>query len=269
MPERFKKEAYTMAFRVALGWSQYEGQYSFSKTARGEVRGAAPKGTVMSYSPTLGRWMQQDPSGYVDSMDLYEALSSSPADLLDPMGLQAGASTTQAATQPTTIPTTGPAVPRPPANDSRRERERWAREMADYINGYRDERCPPKQRECLLDGPTLAAQFAFENSWGRNKFAQETNNWGNIKGKGPAGSVKRKVPEYDKNGKRYYEDADFRNYNNLDQFLQDYLDLIQKKYPGACGKVGKEYFEELKKGGYATDPTYVDTATQIFWQVGG
>jgi RHS repeat-associated protein len=39
------------------------------------------------YSPTLGRWLQQDPEGYVDSMNLYEYVSSNPPNRLDPSGL--------------------------------------------------------------------------------------------------------------------------------------------------------------------------------------
>jgi RHS repeat-associated protein len=37
-------------------------------------------------SPTLGRWMQQDPLGYVDSMNVYEYLRDNPTNLLDPQG---------------------------------------------------------------------------------------------------------------------------------------------------------------------------------------
>jgi hypothetical protein len=38
------------------------------------------------YHPTLGRWMQRDPLGYVDGANLYEYGTSSPTDKLDPMG---------------------------------------------------------------------------------------------------------------------------------------------------------------------------------------
>lgn len=42
----------------------------------------------MSYSPTLGRWVQADPKGYVDGMNLYEGLRSNPIRHRDPLGLQ-------------------------------------------------------------------------------------------------------------------------------------------------------------------------------------
>ena len=39
------------------------------------------------YHPTLGRWLQRDPKGYVDGMSLYEYVSSRPITLTDPSGL--------------------------------------------------------------------------------------------------------------------------------------------------------------------------------------
>lgn len=38
------------------------------------------------YDPELGRWTRQDPAGYVDGGNLYEALLSSPVSWLDPSG---------------------------------------------------------------------------------------------------------------------------------------------------------------------------------------
>jgi len=39
------------------------------------------------YSPTLGRWMQQDPIGYIDGANLYQAMLGAPIGNVDPMGL--------------------------------------------------------------------------------------------------------------------------------------------------------------------------------------
>jgi RHS repeat-associated protein len=41
------------------------------------------------YHPTLGRWLQRDPIGYHDGMNLYEYVRSGPVTFLDPFGLQA------------------------------------------------------------------------------------------------------------------------------------------------------------------------------------
>lgn len=40
----------------------------------------------MSYSPTLGRWIQTDPKGYVDGLSLYEYVRSNPLKFVDPLG---------------------------------------------------------------------------------------------------------------------------------------------------------------------------------------
>jgi len=40
------------------------------------------------YHPTLGRFLQRDPIGYVDGMGMYESVRSSPLVLLDPTGMQ-------------------------------------------------------------------------------------------------------------------------------------------------------------------------------------
>lgn len=48
---------------------------------------AAPAALGM-YHPTLGRWVQRDPIGYVDGMGLYEYVRTSPVTARDPDGLQ-------------------------------------------------------------------------------------------------------------------------------------------------------------------------------------
>jgi len=48
--------------------------------------GIAPS-TSAHYNPTKGRWMERDPLGYSDGINLYEALASSPITQLDPKGL--------------------------------------------------------------------------------------------------------------------------------------------------------------------------------------
>ena len=42
-----------------------------------------------TYSPTLGRWLERDPAGYVDGMGLYEYVRGGPIAAVDPWGLQA------------------------------------------------------------------------------------------------------------------------------------------------------------------------------------
>jgi len=40
-----------------------------------------------SYSPTIGRWLERDPAGYVDGMGLYEYVHGGPITAVDPSGL--------------------------------------------------------------------------------------------------------------------------------------------------------------------------------------
>jgi RHS repeat-associated protein len=40
-----------------------------------------------TYSPTLGRWLERDPAGYVDGMGLYEYVRGGPIAAVDPRGL--------------------------------------------------------------------------------------------------------------------------------------------------------------------------------------
>lgn len=40
------------------------------------------------YSPTLGLWIEQDPAGYIDSMNRYAFIDQSPVNGTDPLGLQ-------------------------------------------------------------------------------------------------------------------------------------------------------------------------------------
>lgn len=74
----------------------------------------------MGYSPTLGRWLEQDSKGYADGMNLYEFVRSGPISYVDPMGTShlqypyppaGGGGTALASTQPsqpTTYPVTQP-----------------------------------------------------------------------------------------------------------------------------------------------------------------
>jgi RHS repeat-associated protein len=67
-------DTYTWIYGFQGGrYDSYAGLYNFQRR---------------EYDPTLGRWMQQDPAGYVDGKNLYRALTDSPVDFVDPLGLQ-------------------------------------------------------------------------------------------------------------------------------------------------------------------------------------
>ncbi|MBP7746439.1 MAG: RHS repeat-associated core domain-containing protein [Phycisphaerae bacterium] len=67
-----------------------------------------------AYSPELGRWLQRDPLGFVDGVNLYEYVRSMPTRLTDPLGLAAGYG---CAIPPTTSPLDGGDDGGPPDED--------------------------------------------------------------------------------------------------------------------------------------------------------
>jgi len=54
-----------------------------------------------NFHPTLGRWIERDPPGYVDGMNLYQYVSSDPVDLVDALGLCGGTAPAIAINWPT------------------------------------------------------------------------------------------------------------------------------------------------------------------------
>ncbi|WP_161793195.1 glucosaminidase domain-containing protein [Bordetella avium] len=101
-----------------------------------------------------------------------------------------------------------------------------------------------------VDPAVLLGQFGLETGWGKS-IVPGTNNLGNIKDFRGGG-----VPAVDNmTGSR----DSYRKYESPDAFFDDYVDLIQRKYPNAVG-VGDDaakFGRALKFGGYAEDPAYV------------
>jgi len=67
-----------------------------------------------AYSPELGRWLQRDPLGFVDGVNLYEYVRSMPTRLTDPLGRAAGYASLN---PPTTSPRNGGDDAGPPDED--------------------------------------------------------------------------------------------------------------------------------------------------------
>lgn len=89
-------------------------------------------------------------------------------------------------------------------------------------------------------GETVARQKALESGFGTSKFAQERYNYGGI-------------GAYDKNP------DNAMSFTSPENYLAYYLKLIKNRYPQAYKNRAnpQRYVEELKKGGYASDPNYV------------
>ncbi|HEY3365910.1 MAG TPA: glucosaminidase domain-containing protein [Symbiobacteriaceae bacterium] len=116
----------------------------------------------------------------------------------------------------------------------------------------------------------IAAQAALETGYGQSvthdmNNGRDSHNLFNIKGSGPAGSVTARVPEY-VGGKKVWEIADFKAYNDVGESMPDYQRFItgQKRYTEAMKHADDpdRYVEELQKAGYATDPNY---AKKLKW----
>lgn len=117
----------------------------------------------------------------------------------------------------------------------------------------------------------VIAQLIQECGWNLKtpkdmNTGKESYNLGNIKGTGPAGSVKIMTTEY-YGGKPQKVIAQFRAYHNYGEAIDDHLQLLEKpRYVNAGvlkARTPREYAEALKRGGYATDPRYVENIMRI------
>jgi flagellum-specific peptidoglycan hydrolase FlgJ len=130
----------------------------------------------------------------------------------------------------------------------------------------------------LLPG-TMAAQAIIESAskyngkWqvGGSKLSRDANNFFGIKCHSWKGNKYYiGTPEYDKNGKKYFDqNACFRKYNSVEDSIKDHLKFLQvnKRYQNAGvfnAKTVKDQAIALKKGGYATAPNYANTILSVY-----
>jgi flagellar protein FlgJ len=115
----------------------------------------------------------------------------------------------------------------------------------------------------------ILSQAALESNWWRSKLAIEAKNlfwikaWGNWKW--PV--YKIATTEY-KNGKPYKIVAKFRKYNDWDESIKDYWQLLtlpryQQRLAFIDKSNPKQVFEALKEAWYATDPNYDTKLTNL------
>jgi peptidoglycan hydrolase FlgJ len=114
---------------------------------------------------------------------------------------------------------------------------------------------------------TLIAQAALETGWGRNmptdsNGRSSSNLFGVKAGESWSGAaVQASTTEYDQ-GTPATTRAAFRSYGDAAQSVGDYVSLLQSspRYAGALG-TGSDvhaFANGLQRGGYATDPDYVN-----------
>lgn len=125
-----------------------------------------------------------------------------------------------------------------------------------------------KKRGFPLFSSVVIAQAICESGWGQSTIMMKANAIFGIKAtkswKGKVYNAKTKEC-YD--GKTYTNiTACFRAYNNLEESIADYFDLITKssRYRKACvANSPHECITEIKNGGYATSPYYIDLICSI------
>jgi len=89
--ERFVYDPYgTATVLNATTWASRSDGYSWVYRFQGgryDANTGLYNFRLRDYSPSLGRWVEADPIGYLDGMNRYQAMRSSPPNVLDPTGL--------------------------------------------------------------------------------------------------------------------------------------------------------------------------------------
>lgn len=119
-----------------------------------------------------------------------------------------------------------------------------------------------------LFSSVVIAQSICESGWGTSQKMMKANAIFGIKaGSNWNGKVYSTKTRECYDGINYTTITDlFRAYNNLEESVKDYFNLILNldRYKKAVNcKTPLECITEIKKGGYATSPTYIDTIMNI------
>lgn len=102
----------------------------------------------------------------------------------------------------------------------------------------------------------LVAQDGLESAWGTKPSGKF--NFGGIKGKG---SVKRTREVI--NGKDVYINDSFRDFDSLEDYAKYKISLLNNnRYKAFTGDISG-FADRVFRGGYATDPKYVDTLKRV------
>lgn len=127
------------------------------------------------------------------------------------------------------------------------------------------------QHKTGIHWAVIIAQAALETGWLRSPIVdlytgRPSYNLFNIKGEGPAGSVKAFDTEY-VNGRARRIIDEFRAYNNYEESLADYVTLLteSERYQPALQVGGdpEAFARKLQELGYAQDPRYAEKLMMI------
>lgn len=122
-----------------------------------------------------------------------------------------------------------------------------------------------KENGYQLYNSVIIAQSVLETGWGQSKIMMKANALFGIKaGSGWKGKVYSSYTNEVYDGVECTEYATFRAYDNIEDSIEDYYKLIKNNYKKALNcDSQRECIEAIKKGGYATDPEYVDKIMSI------
>ena len=125
-----------------------------------------------------------------------------------------------------------------------------------------------KRRGNPLFSSVVIAQAICESGWGQSKIMMKANAIFGIKAtKSWTGKVYNAKTQECYYGVNYTNiTACFRAYDNLQESISDYFDLITKleRYRKATiAETPLECITAIKNGGYATSPTYINTIMSI------
>ena len=125
-----------------------------------------------------------------------------------------------------------------------------------------------KKRGYPLFSSVVIAQAILETGWGKSNIMMKANALFGIKAtKSWSGKVYNSRTKECYDGVTYVTINDcFRAYNNIEESVSDYFDLITKleRYRRACiAETPLQCITEIKNGGYATSPNYVESIMNI------
>lgn len=186
---------------------------------------------------------------------------------------------------PGSAPSKSPA--RKPASSFQRARQPAPSAPGPSTSGTRAAGSVPRTGNAFLDkyGPgavrsmqstgvpasVTLAQAILESGWGRSGLTRKAFNFFGIKGTGPAGSLTVRTREV-VNGRSIYINAPFKAYHNAAESFIDHGKMLRRLSRYApCFRYRNDpakFSRELQKAGYATDPHYASSLTNIINQYG-
>lgn len=106
----------------------------------------------------------------------------------------------------------------------------------------------------------LVAQDAHESGWG--KHISGKNNFGGIKGKGQT----LKTQEFENGEMKTVYDS-FRDFDTIEDYARYKVNLLNNTRYRAFDDGTENFFTKVYRGGYATDPEYVNKLNRVFASV--